>query len=869
MPPPDAPKSGVDPLAAMLDDLLERRYFVADGQGRVSRWSGGGEDLFGWREEEVAGRSAFAPPLAWAGEGVERWKAYFERPQGVRPPAHAAMTMLCRAGHGQPVEMCAVPVPLVLGYEFTMLVADLAVGGPGSQSQERLRQVHSLATDAIAAALREDAEPVDSVAGLLVGFHGTAAPLALGDEQAKHAARALTIEREDELDDESAVLPDALSSEDLAAAQSSLHAATKEVTKLRREVATLRGRLGEQERALYEARSQFEADMTAAGESLSEEAARRGRLESELAQALDRLAEASHERDEARARVRELEAAVAETDKLREDAVGELAATAADRDAVKDELAATAADRDAVKDELAATAADRDAVKDELAATAADRDAAKADLEATVADRDAVKDELAATAADRDAVKADLEAAIAAARGELEAAEAERAELEAKLEAVERERASVGAVADETEQERDRLRAEIEAAKADRDAVKAELESAVAAANAERAELEAKLEEAERQRADLEGRLQAVLSELSEAAHERDSAGVLAGETEHQREQLRAELAASMARCEELSGALEAKAAELEALPRQAELQAAKRDRDEARAALAAALSERDRAEGALTAASNERDEADAALREAEAERDSARRELAEAASESEAALKALAERESRAEDLARRLEEAQLAATERAAEVEAARQDAVEQRERVAAGFLATEALAAERARVSELEAHIAGLRADLDRALENAAEKERAGMERQRADRLASDHDNTAIPRPVLNGAAIPRPGLDDVAIPRAYIGLDGRFTAINDGFSMLVGYTESEFSVAYWPPVVDADNRDDLRRLTARIVSGELDSAHVDTVYMSARGTLVPVVGTLRLDPDGGQLVLDAEPLQVAVA
>jgi len=66
-----------------------------------------------------------------------------------------------------------------------------------------------------------------------------------------------------------------------------------------------------------------------------------------------------------------------------------------------------------------------------------------------------------------------------------------------------------------------------------------------------------------------------------------------------------------------------------------------------------------------------------------------------------------------------------------------------------------------------------------------------------------------------------------------------------------------------------VVDADNRDDLRRLTARIVSGELDSANVDTVYMSARGTLVPVVGTLRLDPDAGQLVLDAEPLQAAVA
>lgn len=111
--------------------------------------------------------------------------------------------------------------------------------------------------------------------------------------------------------------------------------------------------------------------------------------------------------------------------------------------------------------------------------------------------------------------------------------------------------------------------------------------------------------------------------------------------------------------------------------------------------------------------------------------------------------------------------------------------------------------------------------------------------------------------------------RPGLDDVAIPRAYIGLDGRFTALNEGFTRLVGYTESEFSVAYWPPVVDSDGRDELRRLTARIVSGELDSANVDTVYMSAKGTLVPVVGTLRLDPDARRLVLDAEPLSVLAA
>lgn len=172
MHPPDAPSSGATLLDGMLEDMLHRRYLVVDGQGRISRWSAGAERLLGWREEEVAGRSAFSQPLAWAGEGLELWKRYFESPQSAPPPARASLMMLCRGGWGLAVEMTAVPVPLVLGYEFTMLVADLAVGGPGSQSEERLIKVHPLAADAIAAALRDDAAALDSVAGMLVTLRG-------------------------------------------------------------------------------------------------------------------------------------------------------------------------------------------------------------------------------------------------------------------------------------------------------------------------------------------------------------------------------------------------------------------------------------------------------------------------------------------------------------------------------------------------------------------------------------------------------------------------------------------------------------------------------------------------------------------------
>src|SRR5690349_4036893 len=165
MHPPDAPPPGATLLEEMLEDLLRRRYLVADGQGRISRWSSGAEQLLGWQEQEVVGRSAFGQPLAWAGDGLALWKAYFDAAQGARPPEQANLMMLCRGGWGLAVEMTAVPVPLVLGYEFTMLVADLAVGGPGFDNPEQLAQLHPLASDAIASALDVESPPVDAMAG--------------------------------------------------------------------------------------------------------------------------------------------------------------------------------------------------------------------------------------------------------------------------------------------------------------------------------------------------------------------------------------------------------------------------------------------------------------------------------------------------------------------------------------------------------------------------------------------------------------------------------------------------------------------------------------------------------------------------------
>jgi hypothetical protein len=85
--------------------------------------------------------------------------------------------------------------------------------------------------------------------------------------------------------------------------------------------------------------------------------------------------------------------------------------------------------------------------------------------------------------------------------------------------------------------------------------------------------------------------------------------------------------------------------------------------------------------------------------------------------------------------------------------------------------------------------------------------------------------------------------------------------------------VGYSEAEFGNAYWPPVVDAEHRDELRRATARIIAGEIGSCDVDTFYMAGSGALVQVIGSLRLERDESgsatHLVLDAEPLTAIAA
>lgn len=429
--------------AGVLGDLLEGRYFVVDARGHITRWSAGAEASLGWTPNEIAGRSAFEPPFAWSGPDGERWRDYLED-TGPLPPPQASVSLLCRDGGELPATVAIVPVPLRLGYEFTVLVGDLAGAGKGSKGLDALVETHPDATGAIADALGGDWP--EQLAGMLIAFHSDGAAISPADPRAADAARALRIQPETADDGLADNLP--------------------QLDALRTEVASLETRLHDAERGSQASRAEAER-MAAAFKSARAEA---DHLAHELEEARRELDAARQEAMQPPAG-EELERLTAERDELNA-ALEAARAEEGDRGAA---LAAVEAERDELTAALAAAQAERDELTAALAAAQAERDEARTTIPRLQAEGEAARARLAELEAEADTLQRRLDdAERAAAESTAEVDEARRLVAEERERAVARLREVDDALATERGRLAD-LRTRIDAgdAEPERDAVQA------------------------------------------------------------------------------------------------------------------------------------------------------------------------------------------------------------------------------------------------------------------------------------------------------------------------------------------------------------------------------------------------------------
>ena len=481
--------------------------------------------------------------------------------------------------------------------------------------------------------------------------------------------------------------------------------------------------------------------------------------------------------------------------------------------------------------------------------------------------------------------------ALAAAQAEHAA---EHARTVARLETVEAERGRALAQCHSEQAERARVLAHLQAEQAERTQMLARLTEV-------EAERERERERREAAEAHADGTQQSAHGRLEQLARERDEAHAAAVAAGAAREQ--ADAAAHAARAE-AHGALEA--ARVEAHAAQAEAQSARAAADDARSETQVARADIEHVGAELHALRDSTHAERASIVTADAEIQVLRSELqaahAEAAVAREDAQVARGEHALTRGELAAvrgELDGARVALERAHDELDAARSRPVaspDELEAVRAELTVTAAeLQAVRADAEQVRLELQAVRADADLAraerdealrrgaeLLAEAERARAAVEAIRAE--FSFEPSSASARPAASGppqqrlpftAPAPRatlvsapaaaeasPAAAGPALPHcepgfaaALIGSDGRFKRLDEAFCALLGAGEAELRNARWPSIIDRDNLQAHAEIARALRAGEIQSADVETIYMHARGLLVPVEGTVTLQRDAG--------------
>ena len=141
-----AAAEAVEPLDAILRQIIGGYFVLTDGQGSVSKWSEPAELLFGRPAAEVLGQSFFQTLIqSPAPADAESWRGFLETGEAPNALGRVEVSALHADGTTFAMETVFVPVKLDEGFDFSLFLEDLGFELPMNLMLQRMRAQHPIA----------------------------------------------------------------------------------------------------------------------------------------------------------------------------------------------------------------------------------------------------------------------------------------------------------------------------------------------------------------------------------------------------------------------------------------------------------------------------------------------------------------------------------------------------------------------------------------------------------------------------------------------------------------------------------------------------------------------------------------------------
>lgn len=124
-------------LRAIFESALDA-VVLMNGKGQITGWNGQAEKIFGWRRDEVLGRSLHETimPARYREAHRRGLEQFLSGGEGAVLNARIEIAALHRDGHEFPIELAVSPIKTAGGYEFSSFIRDIS---KRKATEEKLR----------------------------------------------------------------------------------------------------------------------------------------------------------------------------------------------------------------------------------------------------------------------------------------------------------------------------------------------------------------------------------------------------------------------------------------------------------------------------------------------------------------------------------------------------------------------------------------------------------------------------------------------------------------------------------------------------------------------------------------------------------